>query len=152
MGSKSKNKQTVKPTVSSQKTVVKRESSYENQKVVWMFDCIDRDGKFAFDVKREDFDAKQVLDKIVNYSSMKWFEIKRQTHDDNKSKHHLLDYETLSTEAKERIKKLRLEEQTDAIFSFAFENMLRVIGIREDEKFHVIWFDPEHKFCPSHKK
>lgn len=52
---------------------------------------------YAFDVNRPDFDHKEVLGKMINYSSMTWGEVKRQTHDDGKSKHHFLAPGSLSS-------------------------------------------------------
>ena len=46
-------------------------------------------------------------------------------------------------------RELRLNEDTDRIFSFAFTNSLRIIGLREAEKFYVIWYDAYHEFYPS---
>ena len=63
-----------------------------------------------------------------------------------------MDYDSLSKEARDRITALVLEEDTDRIFSFAFQNRLRIIGLRENEKFHVKWYDPGHRFCISKKK
>ena len=114
-----------------------------------MFDKIDRSGNYAFDVNREDFDHKEVLWKMVDYSSMTWGEVKRQTHDDGKSKHHFLTPGSLSIGAVERLKAKDLEEFSDYIFSFALQNKIRIVGIRNGEKFHVLWYDPNHEICPS---
>ena len=135
------------------KTVIKKSDSTENLKVVWLFDRIDKNGQFAFDVNREDFDHKNFLDKIIGYSSMTWAEIRRQTHDNGKSKHHYIgrEIEKLSQSAKSRIISLKLEEETDSIYSFAFSNILRIIGLRDGEKFHVLWYDARHEVYPSSK-
>ena len=135
------------------KTVIKKSDSTENLKVVWLFDRIDKNGQFAFDVNREDFDHKNFLDKIIGYSSMTWAEIRRQTHDNGKSKHHYIgrEIEKLSQSAKSRIISLKLEEETDSIYSFAFSNILRIIGLRDGEKFHVLWYDAHHEVYPSSK-
>ena len=83
---------------------------------------------------------------------MTWAEIKRQTHDGSKSKNHFLDTDGMSDDARKRIEALKLEDSTDQIFSFALENKIRIIGLRNDEFFHVIWFDPLHEFYLSEKK
>jgi hypothetical protein len=113
---------------------------------------IDRSGKFAFDLEREEFQHKEFMQKMVDYSSMTWSEVKRQTHDNGKSKHHFLSEDSLSKEALERMQSRQLGEYSDSIFSFALQNKLRIVGIREDEHFHVLWYDPEHEICPSKKK
>lgn len=117
------------------------------------FDMIDRDGVYAFDLARKGFDHALVLGKIMEYSCMKWTDIMMQTHDrKNKSKHHYLsDASHLSPDARERLQKMQQEDNTDALFSFALTNKLRLIGFREGDDFHVLWYDPEHGVYPPKK-
>lgn len=120
---------------------------------VFRFDMIDRDGVFAFDLSRKDFDHKTVLGKLMEYSCTKWTDILMQTHDKrNKSKHHCLkDERGLSSEARERLRKMKQDDNVDALFSFALTNKLRIIGLRVDDDFHVLWYDPQHGVYPSQK-
>lgn len=134
------------------RTIKKTGESSNNKKVVWRFDMIDRSGKFAFDLNRKDFRHKDFMEKLIAYSSMTWRDVTSQTHDEGKSKHHFLSADSLSREALERVKARELDESLDAIFSFALENKLRIVGVRIDENFHVLWYDPEHEICPSSKK
>ena len=83
---------------------------------------------------------------------MTWAEAKRQTHDDGRSKNHLLSIESLSKEAVDRFKERKLEDYSDSIFSFSLNNVWRIVGIREDEFFDVLWHDPNHEVCPSKLK
>lgn len=136
----------------SKHTVKEEGYNSDGKQIIWRFDMIDRSGVFAFDLNRDDFLHKEVMEKMINYSNMTWMEVKQQTHDGGKSKHHLLPVDFLSKEAVTRFKAKHLDEYSDAIFSFALQNKLRIIGIRENENFHVLWYDPEHKVCPSHKK
>jgi len=129
-----------------------RRYSSDGSKIAWCFDRIDRSGKFAFDPSRPDFNHKELIEKIISYGSMTWADLKRQTHDKGKSKHHFLTLESLSPEAAERVKRLLPEEEFDSVFSLALQNVLRIIGIRKDEKFYVMWYDTKHEFCPSHKQ
>ena len=134
------------------KKTVKPENGYENSKIIWCFDRIDRNGPFAFDVNRQDFLPREILDKMISYSSMTWREITRHTHDDGKSKHHFLnDADKFSDAARARISAMKLGEDTDHIFSFALQNKLRVIGLRDREFFHVLWYDSRHEFYPSQR-
>lgn len=134
------------------KTVINPIKNADTECPVWIFDKIDRAGKFAFDTNRSEFQHKEVLDKIIDYSTMTWAEIKRQTHDNGKSKHHIISPEQLSKEARERLKAKQLDEFSDAMFSFALQNKLRIIGIRMGAQFLAIWYDPQHEFCPSKLK
>lgn len=133
----------------SKKTVVKIKSSSDNKNVIWRFDWIDMSGKFAFNINRYDFQHKDVLEKIIEYSSMTWADIKKQTHDYGKSKHHYLAVDKLSKDAKDRLNTKKLMDYNDSIFSFALTNKLRIVGIRSEEFFYVLWYDPNHEVCPS---
>lgn len=133
-------------------TEVKRQVQMPNiitGKPHFRFEKVDRDGKFAFRLDRKDFLHSLVLKKIMEYSCMVWSDIERQTHDGGKSKHHFLENtDKLSKEAKERIRKLKMEDLTDSIFSFALMNKLRIIGIRQGDYFYVLWYDPKHEVYP----
>ena len=134
----------------SKKQVVLKPIQSSNEKIIWTFDNVDKDGCFAFNVHRPDFQASTVFEKMIDYSSMTWAEIERQTHDAGKSKHHRLLYDELSKEAQERIFTKQLyEEYNDSFYSFALTNVLRVIGIRDGRFFRVVWYDPKHEFCRS---
>lgn len=139
-------------SAASAKHVIANASSYNCGKPIWRFDKLDRNGEFKFDLNRSDFNSQEVLEKLIAYGNMTWQEIARQTHDKkNRSKHHYLDYDGLSQEAKQRIIALKMDEDTDAIFSFALRNTVRIIGTRDGDEFHIIWYDPNHKFYPSSK-
>ena len=135
---------------------LKKDSNFEkpasssNEKPIWRFDRIDRDGPFAFNLARQDFKHKEVLQKLMEYGCMTWNEIVSQTHDGGKSKHHYLSSNGLSKDACERINTKCVDH--DNIFSFALQNKLRIIGLREGAEFYIVWYDPEHKFCPGSKK
>ena len=123
--------------------------SSDKMKAVWLFDEIDVNGDFAFDINNSNFRYKEFLSKMINYSNKTWDDIRKETHDkSNKSKHHYIG-DCLSKEAQKRLKTLHKEEASDSIYSFAFNNKLRIIGIRENEKFHVLWYDFEHKVSLS---
>jgi hypothetical protein len=138
-----------------QKETFQARTSSDTKKVIWAFDMIDNSADFAFNVQKisENGDLDTIVSKMIEYNQLTWSEIKKQTHDrSNKSKHHFLDFDGMSKEAADRIHKLELEEYEDSIFSFALQNKLRVIGVRTNEVFHVVWYDPEHKFYPSKKR
>lgn len=146
-------KSTNKKTKSGSKHTVKQEGySTDHKKIIWRFDKIDRSSRFAFDLEREDFDHKEFINKLLSYSTMTWAEAKRQTHDDGRSKNQLLSIESLSKEAVDRFKARKLEDYSDSIFSFSLNNVWRIVGIREDEFFDVLWHDPNHEVCPSKLK
>lgn len=147
-----KNKNTKKSSVRTSKRTSISSYSSDDMQAVWRFDMLDRSGDFAFDINRADFNANLFLDKMISYSNMTWREIKQQTHDkQNKSKNHHIDAGDLSDAAQDRLKALRYEEYSDSIFSFALDNLVRVFGIKNNEYFHIVWYDPKHQICPASK-
>lgn len=134
------------------KTVIRENVSTDNKNIIWTFDKIDTDGQFAFNINRNDFDIHQVMDKMIAYSNMTWAAIKHQTHDNGKSKHHTLNVDGFSDEAKKRFEFKQFQDYSDSVFSFALQNKLRIIGIRTGQIFHAVWYDCNHEFYPSKKK
>lgn len=125
-------------------------ASNESSIIIWAFDKIDRNGEFAFDPRREDFDAVDIFQKILGFSNMKWYELFPPN--TGKSRHHPLSPDSFSKQAVERIKLMELEDETDAIYSFAISGKIRLIGIRDGAIFHVVWYDPNHNFAQSKLK
>lgn len=94
----------------------------------------------------------EVRGKLTAFETMNWSEIDRAG-----DKHHYLTASKLSKEAKDEFKRLcdaRLsrEEELETVFSFRLSNKERVVGFRVAGLFDVVWWDPEHAFCPSEKK
>lgn len=92
-----------------------------------------------FEIKEIDT-IKDILEKLRNFETMKWKEIEN-------SKNHRLSYDSVSKEAKKELDRIGEQEA----FSFRLTGPNRLIGIRRNETFYIIWWDPDHKFCPSRK-
>lgn len=152
-----KTKLTVKSNYPLYKQTARNLSSNDSDFPVWTFrdvDSVDRDGLFKFDPNRKDFDTQDFLDKMISFSNMTWREIKNQKHDKGKTKNHFLSESSLSSVANERIIAKGFEEFIDYVFSFALNNLVRVIGICDPDsaEFKVVWYDPKHQFAPSNKQ
>ena len=118
--------------------------------IVWSFAKIDRNGEFAFNPNRKDFKLDDFLQKLLEFSTMKWSELFPP--DERKSRHHALKESSLSKQALTRIEALKLDEEIDNLFSLALSGKVRLIGIREGAVFQVVWYDANHEFAPSTKK
>ena len=62
-------------------------------------------------------------------------------------------------ETKRLMSKILVIETQDTEYRFFFTKLeewkiafSNVVGIRKNEDFHVLWYDPEHEVCPSKKK
>ncbi|MBR5913977.1 MAG: hypothetical protein IKZ58_06415 [Selenomonadaceae bacterium] len=146
MGKKFKERRTAKEKI----LISLPPASTDNCIIVWSFDKVDRNGIFSFDLSRKDLDIENLFQKILEFSTMKWCELFPT--DKRKSRHHTLSKESLSKQALERIEVLKLDEDTDSIFSLALNNKARLIGIRNGAVFQVIWYDANHEFSISNKK
>ncbi|MCL2015616.1 MAG: hypothetical protein FWG68_05145 [Defluviitaleaceae bacterium] len=136
-----KDKNNAKPTRPNEST--------DNCKMIWIFDSVDNDGVFRFDPSRSDMNCADILDKILQYSKRTWADIKSEKHDNGKTKHHFLTGKGFSKAALERIDKLQIETANENIFSIRINNLTRIIGLRDGEKFITKWFDPDHNFYPT---
>ena len=148
----SKKKKQVKTCLNAPAKEVKIQPASIAGKPVFRFEILDRNGDYAFDLNRKDFNEHDFLEKMIAYSRMAWTDIDQQTHDKGKSKHHYLTpYERLSKEARARLAQMQLDDFSDSIFSFAFTNLTRIIGIRIDDIFYVLWYDAHHEVYPTSK-
>ena len=119
------------------------QTSFQSNKIRWSFSIIDMDGPFGWS-KCSLFDLKKVLKpRLSNFETMTWGEIEG-------TKHHSIPVDGLSKEAQSRLSEIHYN--TDDVFSLALGGTERVIGIRDRDVFKFLWWDPEHKVCPSQKK
>lgn len=86
-------------------------------------------------------DLHAVLGRIRSFESMKWSEIKGK-------RNHPIKLEDLSSEAQKRLEEIK-QDDAESIFSFAVNGEQRFHGIRVGAVCRLLWWDPEHKVCPS---
>ncbi|MBF0261131.1 MAG: hypothetical protein HQL97_04715 [Magnetococcales bacterium] len=103
------------------------------------------DGPFGWDAPIEGLHPLlHVLPKLKELETMFWYEIAG-------NRHHAIQIDSLSHAAKQRLNELRLDD-VDEVFSFALTGRQRLVGIRDRNVFRVLWWDPDHQVCISHKK
>ena len=89
----------------------------------------------------------EIREKLKNFESMTWNEIlidsKKQNHSINKSK--------LCREARKRLKEIELDDVDDVV-SLRLKGEQRIWGIRQHNALLLLWWDPDHKICPSKKR
>jgi hypothetical protein len=141
---KKNNKKGKLPTAPAQKGLEgQRPTSTQNQKVVLRISKLDFDGPWCFSkVSKEDF--AKILKAFKGFESMKWSEIEGP-------RHHFVEIGKIINDAQRRLETIGLDD-ISSLFSFSIEGEPRVWGVRINEVFNVLWWDPEHKVCPSVKK
>jgi hypothetical protein len=98
-----------------------------------------------------DFFRSSIYPKLKDYEKLSWSEIERQTHGrEGKSKSHFVTSEELSSEAKNRIRELKIDN-TNQLYSLRLEGKLRIWGFRSLNYLDILWVDPSHEVCPSSK-
>ncbi len=87
---------------------------------------------------------KEICEKLANFESRTWNEILVVS----KKQNHTIPIEDLSKEAKARLEELKLDD-VDEVVSLHLSGKERVFGIRQDIALTLLWWDPDHKVCPS---
>jgi len=96
-----------------------------------------------------------VFGQLCDLAKLTWRDIERQRTGGRKRhrKHHDMPVDKICTEAQEDITKRKLDLVFDSdIFRFRFAGEQRLWGFRRGRVFHVVWWDPDHKVCPSEKR
>jgi hypothetical protein len=118
--------------------------STEELKPVWRVGRIDFGGPWCPQKSMPEADLLDVIDRLRGLESMTWDQI-------GATGSHFVEVWKLIKEAKERLQELKIDD-IDELYSLRFTNLMRLWGIREGRVFSALWWDPEHKICPSPKK
>jgi hypothetical protein len=93
------------------------------------------------------FDTALLLEidgKLASFETMTWQAIKQ-------AESHSIAVDAIAKEARDRLAEIR-QEDIDEIFSLRVSGKQRIWGILDRNRLKILWWDPEHKVCPSHKK
>lgn len=92
-------------------------------------------------------DQVEVLNRLRALEKMTWHQIKM----DGKKRNHSIRVSDCSKGAQKRLSELELDD-IDELFSMGVNGEARIIGILARTTFMILWWDPKHQVCPSHKK
>jgi len=118
--------------------------STAKQTVHWSFAIFDN-MLWHDDVSKEEVFVK-VADHMKAYEGRTWAEIETQ----NAKHDHPVPVKNLTAKAQARLQALK-QDDVEKLWRFRFSNLQRIWGIRDGRLFKVIWWDPEHKICPSNR-
>ncbi|MEX0727808.1 MAG: hypothetical protein WEB58_13725 [Planctomycetaceae bacterium] len=113
------------------------------EKPVWKFEIFDHDGPWGKELITADHAWSHLYPKLKNYESMRWGEIEK-----DKKRNHSVPKTNLIKEARDRLDELKLND-IDGLFRFRLNGEQRLWGIRDGFSFRILWWDPDHKICPS---
>lgn len=83
---------------------------------------------------------------IKNTELRTWSDIER-----SQDRDHPIECYRLEKFAQDRLTRLQLDDN-DELWSIRFNGRCRLWGIREGSLLQILWLDPQHEVCPSHKK
>lgn len=121
-----------------------RPDSSDSLSPVWLFSMLDTEGPWGRCGLSTECVWSDILPKILNFESMRWSDFHGDTC-------HSVEVWKLIPEARKRIEHLNLDD-VDELWRFRLTGLQRLWGIREGERFKILWWDPKHEICPSQKK
>jgi hypothetical protein len=116
------------------------------QTPVWSVSRFDHDGPWGRNgCSPEAIIWETIFPKMVSYESMTWNDILQ-----NRKYNHSVEVDKMIKAARDRLMVLRMDEYEE-LFRFRLAGTGRVWGIRDGRVFQILWWDPDHKVCPSTK-
>ena len=115
----------------------------EDLKVKFSTESMDYEGKWGW----QNFDNRELqelIPKIINFSDSNFSELGFQGS-------HFIIFDKLVKEAQDRLRELK-EEDTEKLFSLRLAGKKRIWCIMKANVLQILWWDPKHEVCPSHKK
>ncbi|MNJ98101.1 hypothetical protein D3C87_158630 [compost metagenome] len=93
----------------------------------------------------------ELFPKLREIETKKWHELEKETFGKYaKSKNHQVEVKDLIKEAKNRLVELNLDDHQE-LYSLRLTGTQRIWGIRLQNYLKLLWFDFNHKICPSLK-
>jgi hypothetical protein len=109
---------------------------------VWVFSALDEDGPWGKSRLTDGVVWSDILPKIRSFEAMTWAELEA-----DRKKHHSVPVAKFIKLARDRIDDIGLD--VDELFRFRLTGLQRLWGIRDRDRFKIIWWDPKHEICPS---
>jgi len=154
MGNKKSNRKRKKeakrsesPVTPSIKTARRKENpdSTNEHQPVWVFSAFDIDGPWGKNGLSGTALVDDIFPKIKHLETMTWSQIQQ-----DRRLNHSVKVSKLCKKAKDRVEELLLG--VDELFRFRLSGKQRLWGIRDRERFRILWWDPEHEVYPSQLK
>jgi hypothetical protein len=112
--------------------------------VLWSFSLVDCDGPWGFNNICKNELHTLVTNGFKDKEGLNWAMLKT-------SGSHNIEINKLIPSAQKRLAEKLLDDR-DELFSMRFSGTKRIWGIRDGNVFKILWWDPNHEICPSHKK
>lgn len=110
----------------------------------WHVEFLDPQGPWGWTEIDRDYFFSDIIPKIVNFEKMYWKDILNRNN-------HEVSVSEVCKDARKRLMYLNLDD-IETLVSLRLTGKQRVWGIRVENIFKVLWWDPEHKVYPSKLK
>lgn len=111
---------------------------------LWAFRFLDCDCPWCWNSLAGDALA-DVMAHLASYESMTWAEIEQR------SGSHFVSTADLIKEARARLVEIK-QDDVESLFSLRVGGKGRIWGLRNEYVLRILWWDADHKVCPSLKK
>lgn len=127
--------------VSTSKEPKGQPSTSDKNHIRWCFEFFDNKHWHDDTYSHESF--YNIAKKLRSYQGLTWGDIKK--------KDHPVKISDIIKEAQDELIHLK-QDDADQLWRLELTGLQRLWGIRFQDIFRVLWWDPQHKICPSFKK
>lgn len=127
----------------SPRRAVNPESS-EHLAPVWQVATVDTSGRWGWGSVKSASSLWEIHEKLSSFESMTWAQL-------GQSGSHAISAADLCADAQKRLVSLA-QDDVDEVYSLRLAGKERIFGIRDGRILKILWWDPDHTCCPSHKK
>ncbi|CAN0601951.1 unnamed protein product [Ectocarpus sp. 12 AP-2014] len=117
---------------------------FQGSVLSWRFNAVDKGGPFAWSAIPDSQTHQKIVERLANFETMSESNLAQ-------AGCHAIELHKLCEEAQKRLTELKLDDLDD-IYSFRIRGEPRVFGVVRQNYVRVLWYDPNHKVCPSVKK
>ncbi len=135
-----------KPTLNKRIPDLSDSVNFNRCRPCWVLETFDVDGPWGKCNFEKDQFWNDILPKLRGFETQTWGEILY----DKKRNHSVLTSQ-IAPEAQKRLLEITMDDN-DELFRFRLNGEQRLWGIREQNVFKILWWDPRHKVYPSQKK
>jgi len=117
-------------------------TGFDDELISWHVCIVDMGGPFGWTKAKSEIQG--ILRKLGGFETQTWADIKGPNN-------HAIPKNEICKDAQKRLIEIN-QDDIDKLFSFHLSGKKRVWGIQDRSFFKVLWWDPDHKICPSFKK
>jgi hypothetical protein len=120
---------------------------------IWSFSKCDSDCENWCIGRAMDHDSfwNQIIARLNCYETMTWAQIEAATGaKSHGNMNHFVSIDRLTPEAEKRFRELDIPE--DSLYTLNLQGSHKLIGIRSNRRFYLVWYDPNHEVVKQEKK